>query len=45
VPFVMAGTGIAASGQRTYDEVAAASSGHRIEPGWRLMGEFLSSGS
>lgn len=45
VPFVMAGTGVAASGQRTYDEVAAASSGHRIEPGWRLMGEFLSSGS
>jgi 2,3-bisphosphoglycerate-independent phosphoglycerate mutase len=45
VPFVMAGTGVVASGQRTYDEVAAASSGHRIEPGWRLMGEFLSSGS
>ena len=41
VPFVMAGTGIAASGQSTYDEVAAASSGQLIEPGWRLMGEFL----
>jgi len=41
VPFVMAGTGIAASGQRTYDELAAAASGQRIEPGWRLMGEFL----
>ena len=41
VPFVMAGTGIAPSGQSTYDEVAAASSGQRIEPGWRLMGEFL----
>jgi 2,3-bisphosphoglycerate-independent phosphoglycerate mutase len=41
VPFVMAGTGIASSGQSTYDEVAASSSGQRIEPGWRLMGEFL----
>jgi 2,3-bisphosphoglycerate-independent phosphoglycerate mutase len=41
VPFVMAGTGIAASGQTTYDELAAAASGQRIEPGWRLMGEFL----
>jgi len=45
VPFVMAGTGIAPSGQSTYDEVAASSSGQRIEPGWRLMGEFLKSGS
>jgi len=45
VPFVMGGTGIAPSGQSTYDEVAAASSGQRIEPGWRLMGEFLKSGS
>jgi 2,3-bisphosphoglycerate-independent phosphoglycerate mutase len=41
VPFVMAGTGIAASGQTTYDELSAAASGQRIEPGWRLMGEFL----
>jgi 2,3-bisphosphoglycerate-independent phosphoglycerate mutase len=41
VPFVMAGSGIAASGQRTYDEAAAAASAARIEPGWRLMGEFL----
>ena len=45
VPFVMAGTGIAPTGQSTYDEVAASSSGQRIEPGWRLMGEFLKSGS
>jgi 2,3-bisphosphoglycerate-independent phosphoglycerate mutase len=45
VPFVMAGTGIAASGQSTYDEVAAASSGQLIEPGWQLMGEFLKPGS
>jgi 2,3-bisphosphoglycerate-independent phosphoglycerate mutase len=41
VPFVMAGKGIAASGQRTYDEVAAAASTARIEPGWKLMGTFL----
>jgi 2,3-bisphosphoglycerate-independent phosphoglycerate mutase len=41
VPFVMAGSGIPHSGQATYDEVAAAASGRRSEPGWRLMGEFL----
>ncbi|MEX0670180.1 MAG: cofactor-independent phosphoglycerate mutase [Pirellulales bacterium] len=41
VPFVMAGSGITGSGQATYDEVAAAASGQRIEPGWKLMGEFL----
>jgi 2,3-bisphosphoglycerate-independent phosphoglycerate mutase len=41
VPFVMAGAGIAPTGGRTYDEVAAASSGARIEPGWTLMGTFL----
>jgi 2,3-bisphosphoglycerate-independent phosphoglycerate mutase len=45
VPFVMAGAGIAPSGQATYDELAAATSGQRIEPGWRLMGEFLGTGS
>lgn len=44
VPFVMAGTGITPTGQTTYDEVAAASSGQRVEPGWRLMGEFLGKG-
>jgi hypothetical protein len=37
----MAGAGIGHSGQRTYDEVAAAESGLRVEPGWTLMGEFL----
>ncbi len=42
VPFVMAGSGIPASGQRSYDEIAAAASTKRIEPGWKLMGEFLS---
>ncbi|MFM8733867.1 MAG: cofactor-independent phosphoglycerate mutase [Pirellulales bacterium] len=41
VPFVMAGTGIAVSGPSTYDEVTAAAAGRRIEPGWTLMGEFL----
>jgi 2,3-bisphosphoglycerate-independent phosphoglycerate mutase len=44
VPFVMAGTGIAATGQKTYDELAAAATGDRIEPGWTVMGEFLRKG-
>ena len=44
VPFVMAGTDIPASGQTTYDEIAAAASGRRIEPGWQLMGDFLKTG-
>ncbi|NDC63970.1 MAG: cofactor-independent phosphoglycerate mutase [Planctomycetia bacterium] len=43
VPFVMAGAGIPPAGQRTYDEVAAGASGETIEPGWRMMGEFLGS--
>ncbi|MFM9195937.1 MAG: cofactor-independent phosphoglycerate mutase [Planctomycetia bacterium] len=41
VPFVMAGSGIAAAGQRTYDEIAAGAGGVSILPGWKLMGEFL----
>jgi 2,3-bisphosphoglycerate-independent phosphoglycerate mutase len=41
VPFVMAGTGIAACGAKTYDEVSAAGGGAALEPGWKLMGEFL----
>ena len=41
VPYLMAGAGIAAGGQKTYDEIAAAASGAKIEPGWKLMGEFL----
>ena len=41
VPFVMAGSGINSSGQKTYDEIAAAASGVSILPGWKLMGEFL----
>jgi 2,3-bisphosphoglycerate-independent phosphoglycerate mutase len=41
VPFVMAGTGIAAGGRTAYDEPTAAATGDTILPGWRLMGEFL----
>ncbi len=41
VPFVMAGSGIAAGGQLAYHEGSAAASGGRIEPGWKLMGTFL----
>jgi 2,3-bisphosphoglycerate-independent phosphoglycerate mutase len=41
VPFVMAGAGIAHSGQRTYDEAAAAAAADPILPGWTLMGTFL----
>jgi hypothetical protein len=37
----MAGQGIAHSGQRTYDELAAAAAGDPILPGWKLMGTFL----
>ncbi len=43
VPFLMAGTGIAATGQKTYDEVAAAATGERIKSGWTLVREFLGS--
>jgi 2,3-bisphosphoglycerate-independent phosphoglycerate mutase len=45
VPFVMAGSGVAPTGHATYDEVAAAASGVRIEPGWKLMGAFLRGGN
>jgi len=40
VPFVMAGTGITADSAASYGESAAAS-GSMVDPGWRLMGEFL----
>ena len=40
VPFAIAGTGIAPSGQ-TYDEVAAARSSLAFDEGWKLMGYFL----
>jgi len=41
VPFVMAGTGIAPTGRRCYQEAEAAASGDVILPGWTLMGRFL----
>lgn len=41
VPAAMCGTGVAASGQTTYDEFAAAASGAAVDPGWQLMKEFL----
>ena len=41
VPFLIAGTGIAPSGQLSYDEVAAAASGQSVEPGFGLMSNFL----
>ncbi|MFM8292879.1 MAG: cofactor-independent phosphoglycerate mutase [Planctomycetia bacterium] len=41
VPFVMAGSGIAAGGGKTYDEITAVDAGDAILPGWKLMGEFL----
>ena len=41
VPFLVAGTGVTPSGRRAYGETDAAATGDRIEPGWRLMGEFL----
>jgi 2,3-bisphosphoglycerate-independent phosphoglycerate mutase len=41
VPFVMAGSGIAASGATAYHEGAAAAARDAILPGWTLMGEFL----
>ncbi len=48
VPWLMAGSGVAAGGT-TYDEPAAAAAAaadpaRRIEPGWRLMGRFLGTG-
>ncbi len=41
VPFVMAGSGVAAGGQSAYHEGTAAAAGDWIEPGWKLMGTFL----
>jgi 2,3-bisphosphoglycerate-independent phosphoglycerate mutase len=41
VPAALCGSGIAASGQSTYDEVAAAASGLSLDPGWKLMAKFL----
>ena len=41
VPFAVAGTGIAAKGQKSYDEVVAAAGDLEFEPGWKLMKWFL----
>ncbi len=41
VPLVIAGTGVQADSQTTYDEVAAANSGKRFDQGWDLMAEFI----
>jgi 2,3-bisphosphoglycerate-independent phosphoglycerate mutase len=41
VPFVIAGTGIDADNESTYDEVAASHSGFRFPKGWDLMDSFM----
>ncbi len=41
VPFAIAGTGIAAKGQTSYDEVVAAASDMVFEKGHLLMRQFL----
>ena len=41
VPFEIAGTGIAAKGEASYDEVVAAESGVAFEKGYELMRRFL----
>ena len=41
VPFVIAGSGIAADNAKTYDEPAAAASNLSFDDGWKLMRHFL----
>lgn len=41
VPFAIAGTGIAAAGQKTYSEVTAGNSKLAFDDGWKLMRHFL----
>lgn len=41
VPLVMAGSGIEADDQTTFDEVAAAETGLQFDPGWELMERFI----
>ncbi len=43
VPFAIAGTGVEADGQTTYDEVAAEASGLAFSDGWNVMNFFLNS--
>ncbi len=41
VPFLIAGSSIAADSQTRYDEAAAGASGWRVEKGWDLMKSFM----
>ena len=41
VPLLIAGTGIEADSQRSYDEVTAEASGRRFDRGWDLMDAFI----
>jgi 2,3-bisphosphoglycerate-independent phosphoglycerate mutase len=41
VPFAVAGTGVVAKGQTSYDEAVAAASDLEFDPGWKLMKWFL----
>ncbi len=41
VPLVIAGTGVVAGDQTTYDEVTAGASGRRFDKGWDLMKAFI----
>lgn len=41
VPLVIAGAGVQADRQSSYDEVAAEASGRRFDQGWDLMDEFI----
>ena len=45
VPFAIAGAGVVADDQRSYDEVAAAASGLEFPQGWKLMQYFLGQAS
>jgi 2,3-bisphosphoglycerate-independent phosphoglycerate mutase len=44
VPFALAGTGVAAKGQASYDEAVAAASELAFEKGYELMPRFLGEG-
>ena len=41
VPVLIAGSGIEADAQQTYDEVSAEASGYRFDRGWDLMPAFI----
>ncbi len=41
VPFAVAGAGVSAKGQTSYDEAVAAASDLEFDPGWKLMKWFL----